>query len=105
MALQGRTDAARLFGERLEQIVIGLGGVRSTWDPKVYIFHFGPLIGTAATLGEVLVACNKVAGTSDKQGRPVGWAAMAVHVDDCPGIASSDKMIEYIKAGITIQYE
>jgi hypothetical protein len=35
VALQGRVDAARLFGDRLEQIIFALGGKRSTWDPKV----------------------------------------------------------------------
>ena len=34
VALQGRVDAARLFGDRLEQIIFKLGGTRSTWDPK-----------------------------------------------------------------------
>jgi len=33
VALQGRVDAARLFGDRLEQIIFKLGGTRSTWDP------------------------------------------------------------------------
>ena len=59
VALQGRVDAARLFGDRLEQIIFKLGGTRSTWDPKVYLFHFGPLVNTSATLGEVLAACKK----------------------------------------------
>ena len=58
VALQGRVDAARLFGDRLEQIIFKLGGTRSTWDPKVYLFHFGPLVNTSATLGEVLTACK-----------------------------------------------
>ena len=31
VALQGRVDAARLFGDRLEQIIFALGGRRSTW--------------------------------------------------------------------------
>ena len=38
VALQGRVDAARLFGDRLEQIIFKLGGTRSTWDPV----HFLP---------------------------------------------------------------
>ena len=105
VALQGRVDAARLFGDRLEQIIFKLGGKRSTWDPKVYIFHFGPLIGTSATLGDVLAACKKVSHKNDNNGAPNGWAAIAVHVDDCPGIGSSDRIIEYIKAGIMTQYE
>ena len=33
VALQGRVDAARLFGQRLEQILFKLGARRSTWDP------------------------------------------------------------------------
>eukprot|EP00964_Phaeocystis_antarctica_P061662 scaffold36863_cov96-Phaeocystis_antarctica.AAC.1 len=41
----------------------------------------------------------------DKNGRPIGWAALAVHVDDCPGVGSSDRIIDYIKAGIMAQYE
>ena len=32
-------------------------------------------------------------------------AVLAVHVDDCPGIASSDRLINYIKAGIETQYK
>ena len=105
VALQGRVDAARLFGQRLEQILFKLGARRSTWDPKAYFFHFGPLTDTAATLDEVLAACAKVEKGNDKHGRPNGWAVLAVHVDDCPGIASSDRMINYIKAGIETQYK
>ena len=105
VALQGRVDAARLFGQRLEQILFKLGARRSTWDPKAYFFHFGPLTDTAATLDEVLAACAKVEKGNDKHGRPNGWAVLAVHVDDCPGIASSERMINYIKAGIETQYK
>ena len=105
MDLQGRVDAARLFGQRLEQILFKLGARRSTWDAKAYFFHFGPLTDTAATLDEVLAACAKVEKGNDKHGRPNGWAVLAVHVDDCPGIASSDRMINYIKAGIETQYK
>ena len=105
VALQGRIDAARLFGDRLEQIIIKLGGKRSTWDPKVYIFHFGPLTDTSASLDEVLAACNKEPNGTDKNGAPFGWATMAVHVDDCPGIASGERIINYIKEGIKVQYE
>jgi hypothetical protein len=42
---------------------------------------------------------------NDKNGAPIGWAALAVHVDDCPGVGSSDRIINYIKAGIMVQYE
>ena len=105
VALQGRIDSARLFGERLEQIIFKLGGKRSTWDPKVYIFHFGPLVDTDAPLDQVLEACAKEPSGKTKDGAPFGWATMAVHVDDCPGIGSSDKIIEYIKDGIKVQYE
>ena len=56
-------------------------------------------------MDEVLAACAKVEKGSDKHGRPNGWAVLAVHVDDCPGIASSDRMINYIKAGIEAQYK
>ena len=105
VALQGRVDAARLFGDRLEQIIFKLGGKRSTWDPKVYIFHFGPLTGTSASLDKVLDACAKEPNGNDKNGAPYGWATMAVHVDDCPGIGSSSRIIDYIKSGIMLQYE
>ena len=71
----------------------------------VYLFHFGPLINTSATLGEVLTACKSSEHMDDKNGRPIGWAALAVHVDDCPGVGSSDRIIDYIKAGIMVQYE
>ena len=30
---------------------------------------------------------------------------MAVHVDDCPGVASSQKMVDFIIGGIQVQYE
>ena len=105
VALQGRVDAARLFGDRLEQIIFKLGGKRSTWDPKVYIFHFGPLTDTSASLDQVLDACAKDTKGTTKNGAPFGWATMAVHVDDCPGIGSSSRIIDYIKAGIMVQYE
>ena len=72
---------------------------------QVYLFHFGPLINTSATLGEVLTACKGSEHMDDKNGRPIGWAALAVHVDDCPGVGSSDRIIDYIKAGIMVQYE
>ena len=35
---------------RLEQIIFALGGKRSTWDPKCYLFDFSPLVSTSATL-------------------------------------------------------
>jgi hypothetical protein len=59
----------------------------------------------AATLDEVLAACQKVEKGNDKNGCPNGWAVLAVQVDDCPGIASSDRLINYIKAGIETQYK
>ena len=105
VALQGRVDAARLFGDRLEQIIFKLGGKRSTWDPKVYIFQFGPLVDTSASLDQVLDACAKEPKGSDKNGAPFGWVTMAVHVDDCPGVGSSARIIDYIKSGIMVQYE
>ena len=105
VALQGRVDAARLFGDRLEQIIFKLGGKRSTWDPKVYIFHFGPLVDSSASLDKVLEACSKKPNGTDKNGAPYGWATLAVHVDDCPGVGSSTRIIDYIKAGIMVQYE
>ena len=105
VALQGRVDAARLFGDRLEQIIFKLGGKRSTWDPKVYTFHFGPLTNTSASLGEVLAACAKEPTGTTTNGAPYGWATMAVHVDDCPGVGSNDRIIDYIKKGIMVQYE
>ena len=105
VALQGRVDAARLFGDRLEQIIFALGGRRSTWDPKCYLFDFSPLVSTSATLGEVLQSCKKMESADNEKGRPIGWAAMCVHVDDCPGVSSSDRLTEYIKAGIMVQYE
>ena len=105
VALQGRVDAARLFGDRLEQIVFELGGARSTWDPKLYYFDFSPLVNTSATLGEVLKSCKKMGSANNEKGRPFGWAAMCVHVDDCPGVSSSDRLTDYIKAGIMVQYE
>ena len=70
VALQGRVDAARLFGDRLEQIVFELGGTRSTWDPKAYCFDFSPLVNTSATLGEVLESCKKM--ESANNGAPSG---------------------------------
>ena len=105
VALQGRVDAARLFGDRLEQIIFKLGGKRSTWDPKVYIFHFGPHTDTSASLDQVLDACAKNVNGTTKNGAPHGWATMAVHVDDCPGVGSSPRIIDYIKSGIMVQYE
>ena len=80
--MQGRTDAARLFGQRLEQLLIAAGGRRSVWDPKIYFFHTGPLKNSDAPLEEVIAAC-KVALEDDrrKQGDPPpGWAMIATHV-------------------------
>ena len=73
--------------------------------PKCYLFDFSPLVSTSATLGEVLQSCKKMESADNEKGRPIGWAAMCVHVDDCPGVSSSDRLTEYIKAGIMVQYE
>ena len=79
----------------------------STWDPKVCvcIFHFGPLVDSSASLDKVLEACSKEPNGTDNNGAPYGWATMAVHVDDCPGVGSSTRIIDYIKTGIMVQYE
>ena len=63
------------------------------------------MVSTSATLGEVLQSCKKMESADNEKGRPIGWAAMCVHVDDCPGVSSSDRLTEYIKAGIMVQYE
>ena len=74
-------------------------------DIPCYLFDFSPLVSTSATLGEVLQSCKKMESADNKKGRPIGWAAMCVHVDDCPGVSSSDRLTDYIKAGIMVQYE
>ena len=58
---------------------------------------------TCAPLQEILLACKKDEMKNDKQGRPVGWCMLAVHVDDCPGIASSQRIMDYIREGIETQ--
>ena len=62
-----------------------------------YLFDFSPLVSTSATLGEVLQSCKKMESADNDKGRPIGWAAMCVHVDDCPGVSSSDRLTDYIK--------
>ena len=108
VALQGRSDAARLFGQRLEQLIVKAGGRRSIWDPKVYFFHNGPLKDTDATLEQVISACEAAlaeSGSKRKQGEaPPGWAMIATHVDDVPGVATSDAMIEFILGAIRVVY-
>ena len=76
------------------------------WDPKIYFFHTGPLKNSDAPLEEVIAAC-KVALEDDrrKQGDPPpGWAMIATHVDDVPGVATSALMIEYILNAIRVVY-
>ena len=53
----------------------------------------------------MLESCKKMEAADNDKGRPIGWAAMCVHVDDCPGVSSSDRLTEYIKKGIMVQYE
>ena len=81
----------------------GCCGRRSTWDPKVSYFHNG-LKDTDANLEHVLEACDVALveqAAKLKQGEPPpGWAMMAVHVDDCPGVASSQRMVDLIIGGI-----
>ena len=57
---------------------------------RTYLFDFSPLVSTSATLGDVLQSCKKMESADNEKGRPIGWAAMCVHVDDCPGVSSSD---------------
>ena len=75
------------------------------WDPKVYFFHNGPLKNTDAALEEVILACESALGSKRKQGEPPpGWAMIAVHVDDLPGVATSTEMIEFILDTIRVVY-
>ena len=63
-----------------------------------------PLKDTDANLEHVLEACDVALveqAAKLKQGEPPpGWAMMAVHVDDCPGVASSQRMVDLIIGGI-----
>ena len=63
---------------------------------------------TDAPLEDVIAACKKEletgSGTRKQGDAPPGWAVIATHVDDVPGVATSELMIEYILGAIRVVY-
>ena len=53
-----------------------------------------------------IAACKKEletgSGTRKQGDAPPGWAMIATHVDDVPGVATSELMIEYILGAIRV---
>ena len=98
-ALQGRIDSARKLSTAAHNLLVhpkhGVGLTRSVWDPKVYIYHHGPLAGTAASLDDILRAyanCEQPASPAS----PIGWSVIGLHVDDIVGTATSVHVRDHI---------
>ena len=104
VGMQGRIDAAAIFGTKFGRTLLKrIGCRRLTWDPKAFVFHNGPLANSAANLESILAAC----ATSEipaAAGAPPGWAFFGMHVDDGIGVASSDALVSYLQREIAAEW-
>ena len=112
VAMQGRIDATRLFGERLWQLLKKADWIRSLWDPQLGIYHKGPCKDSSASLGEVLRAI-KGAGDTEPQQPPIGYALAGWHVDDALSLACDvkweldfklNRVAQFLKGTIEVVY-
>jgi hypothetical protein len=103
--MQGRIDSAKIFGDRLEEIYKAAHLVACLWDPKVFIYHEGPLVGTDAGLREVLEAMETAPDNSPGH-PPPGYVCIGQHVDDGISFRSrKTKAMEYISSAVREWYE
>jgi hypothetical protein len=106
VAMQGRIDAGRISGKRLLTLILGIPDLRqSTWDPRTYVLHIGPLAGKDAPLDEIFVACENA--TYTPQHAPPGWMYVGTHVDDMPYVHTrchDGKILEYFFGYIKVEY-
>ena len=58
--------------------------MQSSWDPRTYVIHIGPLVGKSASLIEIFQAC--AGATYTPQHPPPGWMYFGTHVDDVPSL-------------------
>ena len=86
-------DSAKLFGDRLDICLRECGFVPSIWDPKLYIYDNIPGIPADAPILERLKQSFK-GGWHDK--RPIGYMAIAQHVDDGIAIASNGEIAQWV---------
>ena len=113
VAMQGRIDATLLFNTKLfDLLVLKAGMTRLMWDKQVAIYHVGPLVNTAASLSEVLLAIKTAEDTPAGE-PPVGYAMLGWHVDDALGLAcgvgwthdrETHRVIQYIRGTIEVLY-
>jgi hypothetical protein len=87
VGMQGGIDAAFLFGSAIaHSFVTRVCARRTTWDPELWIVHYGPDIPREADLEKILAACATRPATD---GAPPGWMTFGRHVDDGIGAAGS----------------
>ena len=107
--LQGRIDSCNVFGTKRDDILLSIPGMRrAPYDPSTFIYHVGPLANTSASLTDIVAKYvdkslpNIAAFTLEKGSQeipaqpPHGWAMLGTHVDDLPGIATSEEVVRYI---------
>ena len=103
VGFQGAIDAANLFGgEFIYDAVKDAGVRRCTWDRELFAMHFGPAVQHAGDLPKILAACSNRPAVD---GAPPGWAVFGRHVDDGMGVASSQRVIDYLKSRIDLHWQ
>ena len=81
------------------------GIMQSSWDPRTYVIHIGPLVGKSASLAEIFVAC--AGATYTPQHPPPGWMYFGTHVDDVPSLHTrchDGKIYAYFCGQIQVVY-
>ena len=128
VGMQGRIDAMSMHAARWVRVYIARGCKRHSVDQRQFIYEHGYFVGTDAPLEDVLTGIqNAMEGTSDEElirtepkrprpttaqlddsppgHKPIGWCTFGVHVDDGFGVASSNRVINYIVDGMRTEYE
>ena len=73
VGLQGRIDATNLFEEDKNILPIVADWLHLHGQKKMYLHHNSPLVGTTASLLEILTDCSAYKGETNENGMPVGW--------------------------------
>ena len=103
VGFQGAIDAANLFGgEFIFDAVRDAGVRRCIWDRELFAWHYGPAVQNAGDLIKILAACRDRPAID---GAPPGWAVFGRHVDDGMGVASSQRVIDYLKSRIDLHWQ
>ena len=104
VGMQGRIDAAALFGTKFgATIVKRVGCRRCLWDPEAFVLHTGPLATSPQQLEQILAACA-TSSQPATTGAPPGWVLFGKHVDDGLGVASSEAIMTYLKREIEAEW-